>query len=77
MENNATPDRLIFLQLAALTDATIEFGGLSSYATDRVDIVMYSFRRRIAIAGIKANNNKHGEQLAVSAETVTSGMTDY
>lgn len=47
MENNANPDRRTFLRLADLTDTTVEFGGLSTYAIDHVDIVMHTYRRRI------------------------------
>ena len=54
MENNANPDRRIFLRLADLTDTTVEFGGLSTYAIDHVDIVMHTYRRRIEES---TNNN--------------------
>ena len=71
MDRNVTHSRRIFLCLAALTTATVEFGGLSNYAPDHVDIVMYSYRWHIGLAESKAN-----EQLAVSTETVTSGIGD-
>ena len=54
MENNANPDRRTFLRLADLTAATVEFGGLSSYADDHVDIVIHSYRGRIEES---TNNN--------------------
>lgn len=75
MESNVTHSRRIFLCLAAITAATVEFGGLSNYAPDHVAIVMYSYRWHIGLAQSKANDNEPGEQLAVSTETVTSVMS--
>ena len=57
MENNVTPAQRTFLCFAALTAATVEFGGLNSYTADHVDIVMESYRWYIGLAESKANDD--------------------
>lgn len=47
MENDGTHSRRIFLCFAALTETMVEFGGLSDYTADHVDIVMHSYHRHM------------------------------
>ena len=47
MEDDAICGRRRFLCFNALTAAIVEFGGLSSYTADRVDIVLHNYRQHI------------------------------